>query len=268
MPDPDQKSTGALARLVDDLAPPNADTNLPFSTIDGEDLMADLFLPSDSSHPPVVVLVPGRSAEPEDDSRNSPMFRDWATLFASKGLATLIYGQRNTGGLLSGRFQLREDLQAAMNFLIEQETVDSTRLALFGFSGGVPNSVSVAFGSDGVRCAVCYYGPMHLEAYRERLPDDAPEAARNAIMEFSAQHRLTVLQGSIPPTLVVRAGKESQAHIKSSIDDFVHEALRLNAPLTLVNIPNAPHGFDGLDGSKEAVEAILTTIKFLKFHLS
>ena len=74
---------------------------------------------------------------------------------------------------------------------------------------------------------------------------------------YSPAHALAANGGpSSPPTLIVRAGKDSEM-LNNGIAEFASKALSRNTPLTLLNLPEAQHGFDLFDDedwSREAIE--------------
>lgn len=259
-----------LAVEVDRLDEARVDRDLVYVARGGEDLRADLYRPQvTSGNLPVVLLIHGQSAEPVRDIKNWMGFQDWGRLLASEGFSALIFNQRETGGMLSKRHLAAEDISAAHSFVTSQGPtygLDSNRVALLAFSAGVPQVAKASHEIEGIRCVVCSYGAMHLEAFRPKLTADAPAEARSALLDFSPHHQLTMHLGAMPPTLVVRAGLDSPV-INSSISDYIHEALRLNAPVQLLNVPEARHGFDLLDHTDWSRSAILCVVDFFARHL-
>ena len=51
-----------------------------------------------------------------------------------------------------------------------------------------------------------------------------------------------------PPLLVIRAGADAPLIVKG-IDALIAEGLRRNAPIEVMNVPNAETGFDRTDGT-------------------
>ncbi len=54
----------------------------------------------------------------------------------------------------------------------------------------------------------------------------------------------------------------------TSIDLFLEEALRCNAPVSLINYPGGNHYFDIIDESKESIGAIKIVLEFFHCYLS
>jgi acetyl esterase/lipase len=71
----------------------------------------------------------------------------------------------------------------------------------------------------------------------------------------------------MPPLLIVRAGRDEIPGLADSIDRFVDEALARNAPVTVVNHPEAPHGFDNQLDTPRTREVLGQVLAFLRFHL-
>ena len=72
--------------------------------------------------------------------------------------------------------------------------------------------------------------------------------------------------GSIPPTLVVRAGRDAKP-LNDSIDAFVATALSKNAPVSLINYPAGDHGFEILNDTDETRRVIAQSIAWVKSRL-
>jgi acetyl esterase/lipase len=69
-----------------------------------------------------------------------------------------------------------------------------------------------------------------------------------------------------PPTLVVRAGRDSKA-LNDSIDAFVAAALAKNGPVSLINYPAGDHGFEILNDTDETRRVIARSIAWVKSQL-
>lgn len=107
---------------------------------------------------PVVVLVHGSGRESAVDSYYMPY------LFAARGIATLVYDKRGTGGS-SGRYLqnfhvLADDVLAAVRWLRSQPDIDATRIHLSGYSQGGWIAPLAASRTEGIRSLLINYGPM------------------------------------------------------------------------------------------------------------
>ena len=56
--------------------------------------------------------------------------------------------------------------------------------------------------------------------------------------------------------------------LNQALDDFVHEALTRNLPVTVVNHSDGPHAFDLFDDSEISREIIRRILQFMQFHLT
>jgi dienelactone hydrolase len=107
---------------------------------------------------PAVVLVQGSGDESAVDYDHGPY------LFASHGIATLVYDKRGTGGSEGEYGQnfhvLARDLLAAVEWLRGRTDVDASRIHLAGYSQGGWIAPLAASKTDGIRSLLIGYGPM------------------------------------------------------------------------------------------------------------
>ena len=106
-----------------------------------------------------------------------------------------------------------------------------------------------------LRCNVVYYEPLDFQS--PALGD-----------EFSALTYLRRSPGSIPPMLVVKAGRDANAGINESIDRFQAAATELHADVRVVTDPEAAHGFDIGPRTARARAIVKQTLRFLKARLA
>jgi dienelactone hydrolase len=107
---------------------------------------------------PVVVLVHGSGDESAVDYYSDPY------LFASHGIATLVYDKRGTGeseGDYTQNFHvLARDVLAAVEWLRGQPDIDKSRIHLAGYSQGGWIAPLAASKTKGIRSLLIGYGPM------------------------------------------------------------------------------------------------------------
>jgi acetyl esterase/lipase len=145
---------------------------------------------------------------------------------------------------------------------------DATRLGIWVCSAGPPTVLPQVLRSppQGLRCIVAYYGLLDL---RPAAADDAEEAELpDALLRYSPADALRYVAdpASVPPLLVVRAGRDSPA-INENLQRFVQMAFERNVPIEVFNHPAGEHGFDAVTDSPRTIEAIERTIAFLRTHL-
>lgn len=107
---------------------------------------------------PAVVLVHGSGDESAVDYYADPY------LFASHGIATLVYDKRGTGeseGKYTQNFHvLARDVLAAVEWLRGRPEIDASRIHLAGYSQGGWIAPLAASQTDGIRSLLIGYGPM------------------------------------------------------------------------------------------------------------
>lgn len=229
-------------------------------------LAFDLYLPKehmDGRPPPVIVLLSGTNV-----AREWRGFQDLGRLAAALGFAAVIPDKRyprGWDGLLSGTADTKRLLQyVAQNGA--SLGVDPSRLCVWSFSGG-GRLVAAALAKDvpAARCLVNFYGLLDLTDELAGLPD---EARRQELLgQYSPSHVYAALGADAPPFLVVRAGRDS-AVINRSIERLVASALAANAPLTLINSPQAVHGFDIFQPNDESRRLLMAAFDFARTHLN
>ena len=107
---------------------------------------------------PAVVIVHGSGRESAVDGYAMPY------LFASHGIATLVYDKRGTGGSDGDYTQnfhvLARDVLAAVDWLKDQPVIDPARIHLAGYSQGGWIAPLAASKTRGIRSVLVGYGPM------------------------------------------------------------------------------------------------------------
>ena len=249
-PPPDPKVAHTVLR-------PSADAKVEVRTVkyrgaDDVELPADIYFNPEAKEPrPAVLLISGT-----EDARDWGGYRDFGRLAAERGFIGIVPAKRFPRGG-AGIAQGRSDTLALLERLADlaPDLIDRSRVCLWGFSGG-GTTLSVAYGKERpqVRCVVGFYPAVSL----------AVPAPDEWLSTYSPAHAVA-LHGSAdsPPTLIVRAGKDTEM-LNNGIADFTAKALSRNVPLTVVNLPHAQHGFDlfaDADWSRQAIEAAFEFVR-------
>ena len=210
---------------------------------------------------PAIVFVSGA-----ERVRHWRWFVTWAQLAAAHGVVGVVPDkryQRGFDGLRAG-FGDTEKLLAHLRTGGERLGIDPERICLWTFSaGGRLTAVGLKAGAPPVSCLVVFYGVVDLAQEFSAVADE--KQRETLLRQYSPLHALESAAGSgarLPPIMIARAGKDAPS-INSGIDAFAAAALRLNAPLTVVNYPEGDHGFDGLNDTPQSRAIIKTALQFV-----
>jgi acetyl esterase/lipase len=217
---------------------------LVYAEAGGRELAMDRYLPADrapGSRLPAVLLVHGE-APPQvlRGVRGWGQYTGWGRLLAGEGLVGLAVEHHAVAevGFEGAVAEVGAALAAARDRAGELG-LDPDRLALAGFSAGVPLTAAALTGpAAGIRCAALCYGPL------DGLDPDA----------------------ALPPLLIVRAGRDRPA-LNRTIEEFVTAAEARRLPIELVDHPDGHHAFDVLDDTDASRDAIRRVLSFLRQHL-
>ena len=179
----------------------------------------------------------------------------WAQLIAASGLSAVAFDIRSDGRLQSPR-KPALDVQSAIAYVrshAKRLGIDASRLCTLGFSTPWHLWATMRDPRPWLRCNVVYYEHLDFQS-----PGD----------EFSALSYLRRSPGSIPPMLVVKAGRDTGAGINESIDRFQAAATELHADVRVVTDPDAPNGFDIGPGTARARAVVRETLRFLRARLA
>jgi dienelactone hydrolase len=181
----------------------------------------------------------------------------WAQLIASSGLSAVAFDIRSDDRFQSPRNPAR-DVQAAIAYVRSHSKrlgIDPSRLCTLGFSAPWHLWATMRDPQPWLRCNVAYYEPLDLQS--SALGD-----------EFSALTYLRRSPGSIPPMLVVKAGREGNAGVNESIDRFAAGASQLHADVRVVTVAEAQHGFDLGPKTARARATMRQTLRFMRARLA
>lgn len=174
----------------------------------------------------------------------------WARLIAASGMTAITYTNREPVA----------DLAALLRHVREHASelgLDGQRIGVWASSGNVPLALSIL--PDSIRCAALFYGLT--------LDLDGSTAIADAAKQFGFANPGAELPVDVP-LFLVRAGQDQMPGLNDALDRFVAEALRRNAPLTLVNHPAAPHAFDLVEESEASRGIVRQALAFLQAHLA
>ena len=232
-----------------------AQRDIVFRTVGETVLKADIYLPAMRGTYPVVLLVSGGSV---NDWRTSAFYTSFARVLAAEGMAAVNYDKRlardrNTVPTAS------EDTLALVDHLKSHASnygLDTTRLCAWHFSAGGTIAGTMLGEKSPASCVILNYAIVSLGEGDQ----EARLAAHSALVQ--ARER----GDRLPPTLVVRAGRDAKL-LNDSIDAFVAAALAKNAPVTLINYPAGDHGFEILNDTHETRRIIAQSIAWVKSRL-
>jgi acetyl esterase/lipase len=249
-------------------------------------LALDAYLPRNlrkGERRPAIIFVSGA-----ERVRNWRWFITWGQLAAAHGMIGIVPDKRYPRafeGIRSG-FEDTEKLLAYLETRGDSLGVDPHRICLWTFSaGGRLTSVglqagtsrdSQATGGSGqrgvtalqgsVRCLVSFYGVLDISG---ELSNVGNETDREKLLKryspVQAMEALIATGVQPPPVFIARAGKDT-AFINNGLDRFTSTALRVNAPITIVNYPDGEHGFDGYNDTTKSREIIKAALLFVQQH--
>ena len=218
---------------------------LVYVTAAGRELALDVYRPAGrplTERVPAVLLVHGE-ADPAQlrGVRGWGQYTGWGRLLAGEGLAGVVFEHRAVAE--AGFEAVVAEVDQALATVRERAGelgLDPERLALAGFSAGVPLSVPVLAAAAGrLRAAVLCYGP----------PADLDQVR------------------GLPPLLLVRAGRDDR-ELNQHIDRFVAAAADRGLPVELVHQPDGHHAFDVADDSDASRAVIRRVLEFLRDRLT
>lgn len=237
--------------------------DLVYKTVEDKPLYANIYAPPASARAPgtllpAVVFV----------GRQQAMYDCWGRLVAASGLMAVTFDFTPIGNFARLREPEQDmlDLLAYLRGQSELLGIDVNRLGIWACSSQPPIGWHMALrGAPAfVRCLVCYYGALNLE---HLLTETDPPEVWALLREYSPVKYLGLHPEMLPPMLIVRAGRD-HPRLNQSIDTFVAEALRQNAPIEVINYPEGRHAFDALDDTARTRQIIQRTLAFLQTHLA
>lgn len=215
---------------------------------------------------PVVFFIHG-GAGSQFKAKNWGIYKSWGRLTAASGMVAVTFTHR----LGYPKTLLQEgatDVQAAVNYFrnnAEKFNADKDRICLAAYSAGGPMlSMAMSEKPAYVKCLVAFYAFMDVQQSELHRQNETPET----IKTLSPILQLSKDAGRLPPFFLARAGQDAIPTMNDSIDRFISEAIKQNAPLAVMNHPTGVHGFDNQNDDERSREIIRAAIDFMKFHLT
>ncbi|HLL07008.1 MAG TPA: prolyl oligopeptidase family serine peptidase [Myxococcaceae bacterium] len=239
--------------------------DLVYKSAGGQQLKLDLYIPDVAKRRtvPVVVLVHGLVPPAHAPFlKDTTAFSGEARWLAAQGLIVAMpeLGSPARGPQpeqwFAGTRDLVTNVEDAIAFVRREaanHSIDPEKVCLMVFSGGGLWGLRPVLNNPPpyLKCAVAYYPMLATRPAqpRELVPLELLRTARKP-----------------PPMLLVRAGRD-MPELNAGIDAFVKEAKRRNAPLTLIELPEAHHAFEFTDDVESSRDAMRRTGAFLNQHL-
>lgn len=266
--DPTKKSVVYRLPRIDQV---RVSKDLIYKTVNGIDLKLDVYYPAEhikGVKRPAVLYVHGDAPwEAAQHAKEWGQYAGWGSLTAASGLIAVTFNHRSSEGLTKVR-EVSTDLDALIGYVqnhADELDINRDKLGLWACSAGVPYGLRAAFShADFIRCIVAYYGFMNLLHLRPHLSAEVPD---DDLREFSGLWHLNRVVGKHAPLLVAKAGLDG-ALLNASIDQYIAEATRLDAPVTYFEHNTGQHGFDVFDDDETSRAIIRETLAFLHKHLS
>ena len=198
--------------------------NIIFKSTDGADLAMDVYSVSGGAAQPAVVLISGAT-----NVRGWGLYKDYGRIVGASEVAAIIPDKRFEGqkGIEQGA-QDTLDLLSHVRANAAKYNIDANRICIWTFSAGGSLARLGIDPKNKLSCVVAYYGLGQAGSHI-------------ALREHAA---------TMPPMLVVRAGRDSPA-LNHAIDTFASLALARNAPVTMINYPAGVHAFEVEDTRPE-----------------
>jgi Dienelactone hydrolase family len=183
-------------------------TDVVYARRGGRALELDVYRPrgAGAQRLPGVLLVHGTTSDPSP--KDWGVYVGWGQLLAANRLAGIPFNHRGVSG----------DVRSALAYVRRHGAalgVDSRRICVASFSGGVPVGLGVSLRDGAIKCALAFYG--------------ASEPA--------------LLRSDSPPIFVAKAGLDSKV-INEAIDALQQRAQELGATVQVVTHARGVHGFD------------------------
>jgi dienelactone hydrolase len=239
--------------------------NIVYKRAGNRELKLDIYIPDVAKRRKVPAVVLAHGFVPPQLApflKDTTAFNGEARWLAAHGLIVVMpeLGSPAQGPQpeqwFAGTRELVTHVEDAITFVRREAAahqIDPEKLCVMAFSGGGLWGLTPALRDPPpyLKCAVAYY-PMlaTLPAQpRDLVPLELLRMSRSPI-----------------PMLLVRAGRDDPG-LNAGIDAFVSEAKRRNAPLTVIDLPEAHHAFEFTDDVESSRDAMRRTGAFLNEQL-
>ena len=239
--------------------------NLIYKKAGDLELQMDVYAPPDlkrGERRPAVIFVSGDAPwEILKDLKDWGVYVSYGQLAAASGFVGVTFNHRSTEKFTKIR-DAAQDVDDAIAYArghADALGIDPDRICLWAYSAGGPFLRSMLRDKPAfVRCVVGYYSMFGL-------PQGA--APEEVVREFTVSNYLGQNPKSVPPLMVVRAGRDVP-FINDSVDEFLREAVKQNLSIEFVNYVEGTHGFDVDINTERTREIIKRTLEFVKKHLT
>jgi acetyl esterase/lipase len=235
------------------------DRDVPYAASDGAKLALDLYRPARAGVHPAVVLVYG-GAWHFGERRD---LADLAGRLAGSGFTAVVVDYRKAPAY---RFPTQlDDVRAGIRAVAAHARawgVDTTHVAVCGFSAGAELALLAAYGTEPVHvaAAVGVYAPSDLVGGYTYPPVPDPVDVRRILLMYLAGPPLTrmpsYVEGSpirhvrpnLPPTLLVGGARDELVRI--AFQHQMRDALRVHGDtVASLELPWSNHAFDTIPNS-------------------
>jgi len=235
--------------------------NLVYKSLDDKKLTFDLYYPPDykgETNIPVVVIILGYTNVSGKMLKDWTVYKDWAKLFASSGMAVINYGTMNPAADI-------EDLLTYIREHAAEYNLDKDSIGIWSCSANVLTALTITMAEkrEYLKCAALYYGLMLTPDHK--FLKTAQNLKKLANFSTEGLEKIKQFHTDLP-LLILRAGKDRK-EFNQAIDYYISQAIAANIPLTLINYTEGHHAFDVLDDSEKSRDIIQQTVKFYKYHL-
>ena len=239
--------------------------NLVFKKAGELELQMDVYAPPDlkrGERRPAVVFVSGDAPWAIlKDLKDWGVYVSYGQLAAAHGFVGVTFNHRSTERFAKLR-DAASDVDDAIAYArghADELGIDPDRVCLWAYSAGGPFLRTMLRDKPAfVRCVVGYYS---------MFGPPKGTATEDVAREFTVANYLGQNPKSVPPLMVVRAGRDVP-FINDSVDEFLREAVKQNLSIEFVNYVEGTHGFDVDVNTDRTREIIKRTLEFVKKHLT
>lgn len=227
----------------------------------------DMYRPAGAAAalPGVILVHGGPTGGLPVEARRLGQYTSLGRLLASRGFVAITFTHRLTD--LNAVDTAAADARQAIAYVISHAAdlgVDPERLCLWSVSGGgVLVAPLLRDHRQRLRCFVAYYSVFTPAVFQAMVSRSAAVPQRTpAITDLLLRDSV-----ALPPTFVVRAGKDNP-RLNADLDGFVTAALSRGTDVELHAYAEGRHAFDILDDTMQSRDILLRTVTFLERRLS
>jgi acetyl esterase/lipase len=253
--------------------------NIPYKSVDGLCLQADIYYPRDFNYQsklPAVIFVHGDGpSEIIKNTKDWGQYVAWGQLIAVSGFAAITFNHRSSEDKLSKMVDVSSDVQDLLSYVLknaDELNINGDYLCIWACSAGVPYLQTVMETPQKyVRCIVVYYGMMNFQQFADTLPVEMSDKERESLIaifrKFSLSYHLANCRKSTPPMFIAQAGQDNPS-MNETIERFVEQAADEGVHVEFLQHPNGQHGFDVMNDDEKSRQIIKQTLNFIQAHLA